>query len=82
MQKQINNNQSQISPELRSLDVKFKRYLDDYYNVGKFIEIGAKNNDNNSINTALKYSQDAYDITETLSKLVEDYMKKNDVKKT
>ena len=81
MQKQINNNQPQISPELRLVEIEFKKYLEDYYNVGKFIEIGAKNNDNNSINIALNYYKDAYNIMEAMSKLVEDYMKKNDVKK-
>lgn len=81
MQKQIDNSQYQISPELRPLDVDFKKYLENYYNVGKFIEIGVKNNDDNSINMALNYSKDASNIMEDISKIVEDYMKKNNIKK-
>lgn len=72
MQKHINNDEYQISPELRPLEVEFKKYLIDYYNVGKFLEIGIKNNDNNSINMALNYSRDGYNAMEDMSKLIKD----------
>lgn len=81
MQKQINNSQYQISPELKPLEIKFKKCLEDYYNVGKFIEMGIKNNDSNSINNALSYANDGYSIMEDMSKFIEDYMKKNNIQK-
>ena len=81
MQEQINNSQYQISPELKPLEIKFKKYLEDYYNVGKLVEIGVKNNDSNSIKDALSYAKDGYSTMEDMSKFVEDYMKKNNIQK-
>ena len=82
MQYDINKTeQLQVSPELGQLTIEFKKYLADYYNTGRFIEIGIKNNDSDSINKAIDYSKDGYRVMEDISKLVEDYMKKNDVKR-
>lgn len=78
MQYNINKTeQFQTSPELEQLTIEFKNYLADYYNTGRFIEIGIKNSDNDSINEAINYSKDGYIAMEDISKLVEDYMKKN-----
>lgn len=76
----IRTEQLQTSPELEPLTVEFKKYLTDYYNTGRLIEIGIKSNDRDSIDKAINYSKDGYGAMEDISKLVEDYMKKNNVK--
>lgn len=81
MQYDINKTeQFQTSPELGPLTVELKKYIADYYNTGRFIEIGVKNNDSDSIDKAINYSKDGYIVMEDISKLVKDYMKKNNVK--
>lgn len=72
--------QLQTSPGLEPLTIEFKKYLKDYYNTGRLIEIGIKNDDSDSMNKAINYSKDGYGAMEDISKIVEDYMKKNNVK--
>lgn len=63
-----------ISPELEPILNEFQRYLENYYNVGKYIVMGLENSNDNYMQTAINYSEKGYENMGNISKGIERYM--------